>query len=34
MPEKSFDVQALFDVRARTAVIAGGSGVLGSGQPL
>ena len=34
MPEKSFDVQALFDVRARTTVIAGGSGVLGSGQPL
>ena len=30
MPEKSFDVQVLFDVRGRTAVITGGSGVLGS----
>ena len=30
MPEKSFDVQVLFDVRDRTAVITGGSGVLGS----
>ena len=30
MPEKSFDVEVLFDVRGRTAVITGGSGVLGS----
>ena len=30
MPEKSFDVQVLFDVRGRIAVITGGSGVLGS----
>jgi len=30
MPEKSFDVQVLFNVRGRTAVITGGSGVLGS----
>ncbi|HET9919818.1 MAG TPA: SDR family oxidoreductase [Ktedonobacteraceae bacterium] len=29
MPEKSFDVQVLFDVRGRTAVITGGSGHLG-----
>jgi NAD(P)-dependent dehydrogenase (short-subunit alcohol dehydrogenase family) len=30
MSDKRFDVQALFDVRGRTAVITGGSGVLGS----
>ena len=30
MPERKFDLQALFDVRGRTAVITGGSGVLGS----
>ena len=30
MPDKGFDVQALFDVRGLTAVITGGSGVLGS----
>ncbi len=30
MPERSFDVQARFDVRGRTVVITGGSGVLGS----
>jgi NAD(P)-dependent dehydrogenase (short-subunit alcohol dehydrogenase family) len=30
MPDKKFDVQAGFDVRGRTAVITGGSGVLGS----
>lgn len=30
MPERSFDVQARFDVRGRTTVITGGSGVLGS----
>jgi NAD(P)-dependent dehydrogenase (short-subunit alcohol dehydrogenase family) len=29
MPDKKFDVQALFDVRGRTAVITGGSGHLG-----
>ena len=29
MAEKSFDLQALFDVRGRTAVITGGSGHLG-----
>ncbi|HZU01935.1 MAG TPA: SDR family oxidoreductase [Ktedonobacteraceae bacterium] len=29
MPDKKFDVQALFDVRGRTAVITGGSGYLG-----
>lgn len=29
MPDKSVDVQALFDVRGRTAVITGGSGHLG-----
>ncbi|MGH2498191.1 MAG: SDR family oxidoreductase [Ktedonobacteraceae bacterium] len=29
MPERKFDVQALFDVRGRTAVITGGSGHLG-----
>src|SRR5947208_15046265 len=29
MPDKRFDVQALFDVRGRTAVITGGSGHLG-----
>ncbi len=29
MPEKGFDVQALFDVRGRTAVITGGSGHFG-----
>src|SRR5436190_5131177 len=32
MPEKRFDVQALFDVRGRTAVITGGSGHLGRGM--
>jgi NAD(P)-dependent dehydrogenase (short-subunit alcohol dehydrogenase family) len=30
MPDKGFDVQALFDMRGLTAVITGGSGVLGS----
>ncbi len=30
MPERKFDLQARFDVRGRTAVITGGSGVLGS----
>ena len=29
MPDKRFDVQALFDVRGRTAVVTGGSGHLG-----
>jgi NAD(P)-dependent dehydrogenase (short-subunit alcohol dehydrogenase family) len=29
MPDKRFDVQALFDVRGRTAVITGGSGHFG-----
>ena len=29
MPDKRFDVQALFDVRGRTAVITGGSGYFG-----
>jgi NAD(P)-dependent dehydrogenase (short-subunit alcohol dehydrogenase family) len=29
MPERKFDVQALFDVRGRTAVVTGGSGHLG-----
>lgn len=34
MPEKSFDVQALFDVRGRTAVITGGSGYFGRAMAL
>src|SRR6266702_7364074 len=34
MPEKSFDVQALFDVRGRTAVITGGSGHFGRAMAL
>ena len=34
MPDKKFDIQALFDVRGRTAVITGGSGHLGSPDDL
>ncbi len=29
MPDKQFDVQTLFDMRGRTAVVTGGSGHLG-----
>jgi len=34
MPERKFDVQALFDVRGRTAVITGGSGHFGRAMAL
>ena len=34
MPERRFDVQALFDVRGRTAVITGGSGHFGRAMAL
>ncbi len=34
MPEKRFDLQALFDVRGRTAVITGGSGHFGRAMAL
>src|SRR6266480_6754259 len=34
MPDKRFDVQALFDVRGRTAVITGGSGHFGRAMAL
>ena len=34
MPDRKFDVQALFDVRGRTAVITGGSGYFGGAMAL